>query len=150
MDLSIPRVLRRLFERDHKLLGLPSQKAYASILQTFRQQSVHAPVKANPGPMFEQWVGIELWNRLQYLGNGRLFHQRSRDGAEVDFIIEHSNRLTPIEVKWTEHPTLSDARHLLAFLREKPKEAKDGYVICRCPRPLQLHERITALPWFCL
>jgi predicted AAA+ superfamily ATPase len=107
-------------------------------------------VKANPGPMFEQWVGIELWNRLQYLGNGRLFHQRSRDGAEVDFIIEHSDRLTPIEVKWTEHPTLSDARHLLAFLREKPKEAKDGYVICRCPRPLQLHERITALPWFCL
>ena len=107
-------------------------------------------VKANPGPMFEQWVGIELWNRLQYLGNGRLFHQRSRDGAEVDFIIEHGGRLTPIEVKWTEHPTLSDARHLLAFLREKPKESKDGYVICRCPRPLQLHERITALPWFCL
>jgi predicted AAA+ superfamily ATPase len=107
-------------------------------------------VKANPGPVFEQWVGIELWKRLQYLGEGRLYHQRSRDGAEVDFIIDHGGKLTPIEVKWTENPTLSDARHLLVFLQEKSKESKHGYVICRCPRPLQLQENITALPWFCL
>jgi len=53
-------------------------------------------------------------------------------------------------VKWTENPALSDARHLLTFLDEKSKEAKHGYVICRCPRPLQLHDKITALPWFCL
>jgi predicted AAA+ superfamily ATPase len=106
-------------------------------------------VKANPGPVFEQWVGIELWKRLQYLGEGNLYHQRTRDGAEVDFIIERSGTLTPVEVKWTEHPAAGDARHLLAFLQEK-KTAHHGYVICRCPRPLQLHERVTALPWFCL
>ena len=107
-------------------------------------------VRANPGPLFEQWVGIELWKRLQYLGEGNLFHQRTKDGAEVDFIIERGNRLTPIEVKWTEHPTLSDARHLLTFLNEKPRQAKHGYIICRCPRPLLLSDKITALPWFCL
>ncbi|MCX6915532.1 MAG: DUF4143 domain-containing protein [Verrucomicrobia bacterium] len=107
-------------------------------------------VQANPGSVFEQWVGTELWKRLQYLGEGKLYHQRSRDGAEVDFVIEHSNQLTPIEVKWTEKPALNDARHLLTFLDEKSKEAKHGYVVCRCPRPLQLHEKITALPWFCL
>jgi predicted AAA+ superfamily ATPase len=107
-------------------------------------------VKAHPGPVFEQWVGIELWQRLQYLGAGKLYHQRSRDGAEVDFIIEHSGGLTPIEVKWTENPTVNDARHLLAFIQEKKPKAKHGYVICRCPRPLQLHDHITALPWFCL
>lgn len=107
-------------------------------------------VKANPGPIFEQWVGIELWNRLQYLDDGNLYHQRTRDGAEVDFIIERKGKLTPVEVKWTEYPTLTDARHLLAFLEEKPREAEHGYVICRCPRPMQLHEKITALPWSCL
>ena len=53
-------------------------------------------------------------------------------------------------MKWTEKPALNDARHLLTFLDEKPKDAKQGYVICRCPRPLQLHEKIMALPWFCL
>lgn len=107
-------------------------------------------VRANPGPLFEQWVGIELWKRLQYLGEGKLYHQRSRDGAEIDFIVEHGGTLTPIEVKWAERPHASDARHLLAFLREKPKDATHGYVICRCPRPLRLHDQITALPWFCL
>jgi predicted AAA+ superfamily ATPase len=107
-------------------------------------------VSANPGPVFEQWVGLELWKRLQYLGEGKLHHQRSRDGAEVDFIVEHGGALTPIEVKWTENPTASDARHLLTFLGERSKVAKHGYVICRCPRPLQLHDKITALPWFCM
>jgi predicted AAA+ superfamily ATPase len=107
-------------------------------------------VMANPGPLFEQWVGIELWKRLQYLRHGALHYLRTKDGAEVDFIIERENRLTPVEVKWTEHPDLSDARHLLTFLREHPKQAKHGYLICRCLRPLQLHDQVTALPWFCL
>ena len=107
-------------------------------------------VKASPGPLLEQWVGMELWKRLRYLGQGTLYHQRTKDGAEVDFVIQHKGRLTPIEVKWTENPTLSDARHMLTFLNENPKEAKQGYVICRCPRPLQLHDKVTALPWSCL
>ncbi len=107
-------------------------------------------VRANPGPLFEQWVGIELWKRLQYLGTGSLHYLRTKDGAEVDFIIQHGGRLAPIEVKWTERPTLTDARHLLTFLREHPKQAKHAYIICRCDHPLRLHERVTALPWFCL
>jgi uncharacterized protein len=109
-----------------------------------------AAIKANPGPIFEQWVGIELWKRLQYLGTGKLHYQRSKAGAEVDFIIQRAGRLVPIEVKWTENPTLSDARHLLAFLAEHPQRAHGGYIICRCPQPLALSKQITALPWFLL
>lgn len=68
-------------------------------------------VMANPGPIFEQWVGIELWKRLKYLGEGRLHYFRTKGGAEVDFIIEKGNLLVPVEVKWTENPNLQDARH---------------------------------------
>ena len=107
-------------------------------------------VRANPGPIFEQWVGIELWKRLQYLGTGSLHYLRTKDGAEVDFIVAHGGRLAPIEVKWTERPTSGDARHLLTFLREHPQKAKHAYIICRCDRPLRLHDQVTALPWFCL
>ncbi len=107
-------------------------------------------VKTNPGPFFEQWVGIELWKRLQYLGEGKLYHMRTKDGAEVDFIIERGGTLTPIEVKWSEKPGVQDARHLLTFMEEHPKLAKQAYIVCRCPRPMQLHEKVTALPWFCL
>ncbi len=107
-------------------------------------------VKANPGPLLEQWVGIELWKRLQYLGDGKLYHQRTKDGAEVDFVVERGGKLTPVEVKWTENPSTSDARHLRSFLAEERKEAIHGYIVCRCPRPLRIDENVTALPWFCL
>ena len=109
-----------------------------------------AAVRANPGPLFEQWVGIELWKRLQYLGGGKLHYLRSKAGAEVDFIVARGGRLIPIEVKWTEHPRPGDARHLRTFLNEHPKRASHGYVICRCSAPLALTERVTALPWFLL
>ena len=107
-------------------------------------------VKVDPGTMFEQWVGIELWIRLQYLGDGTLYYLRTRDGAEVDYIIERGETLTAVEVKWTQRPTASDARHVLTFLNEHPRQPGQGYVVCRCDRPLQLHERVTAIPWFCL
>ena len=107
-------------------------------------------VEAKPGPLFEQWVGVELWKRLQYLGEGRLFHQRTKDGAEVDFVVERGRSLIPVEVKWTTNPSSSDARHLRTFLDEKRQDAPRGYLVCRCPRPIQLEERITALPWWCL
>lgn len=109
-----------------------------------------ATVRSNPGPLFEQWVGLELWRRLHYLGQGELYYLRTRDGAEVDFVVEYKGRVTPFEVKWTERPVLSDARHLSAFLKEHPGQAKQGYLVCRSPRPLALADNITALPWFCL
>lgn len=109
-----------------------------------------AAVRVNPGPLFEQWVGIELWKRLQYLGGGRLHYLRSKAGAEVDFIIARDGRFTPIEVKWTERPALGDAKHVMSFMREHPKQARHGYLICRCSVPLALSENVTALPWSCL
>lgn len=109
-----------------------------------------AAVRADPGPLFEQWVGIELWKRLQYLGSGKLQYLRSKGGAEVDFIVVRGRRLIPIEVKWTENPTLEDARHLLGFMAEHPQAAPQGYVICRCRQPLALSAKVIALPYSCL
>ncbi len=105
-------------------------------------------MRASPGPLFEQWVGLELWKRLRYLDQGALSYYRTRDGAEVDFIVEAKGRFTPIEVKWTENPSPEDARSVVCFLADHPKKADRGFVICRCRRPTQLRERVTALPWF--
>ena len=102
-------------------------------------------VMANPGPIFEQWVGIELWKRLQYLG-GTLHHVRSKDGREVDYLAEINGKLFPMEVKWTDRPSRSDARHVAAFLANHP-QAGEGFVICRCARPQALCPGVVALPW---
>jgi hypothetical protein len=50
---SIPRVLRRIVERDRKLLGLPSRTAWVSILKTFQalldRTDVRAPARRPSG-----------------------------------------------------------------------------------------------------
>ncbi|MBM4036978.1 MAG: ATP-binding protein [Planctomycetes bacterium] len=107
-------------------------------------------VLGNPGAVLEQWVAVELWKRLQYLHGGQLYYWRTRGGAEVDFVLERAGRYTPVQVKWTERPSGSDARHILTFLAEHSERAERGYIICRCPRPMQLHERVVALPWWAL
>lgn len=107
-------------------------------------------VLADPGRYFQQWVGIELWKRLGYLGRGRLHHLRSKDGAEIDFIVEIDGAAIPVEVKWTERPRSEDARRAAAFLKERSHAADVGFVVCRVPRPELLCEGVIALPWFCL
>jgi hypothetical protein len=49
-------------------------------------------------------------------------------------------------VKWTERPNLGDAKHLLHFMEGEPKASK-GFVVCRCPRPMRLSDKILAIPW---
>lgn len=107
-------------------------------------------VRAQAGSLFEQWAGIEIWKRLRYMGQGRLHHLRTEDGSEVDFVIEMGEQLIPLEVKWTERPSIRDIRHVRTFLREHPRRAPRGWVLCRCARPMQLDDNIIALPWFCL
>jgi predicted AAA+ superfamily ATPase len=104
-------------------------------------------VRTDPGRFLEQWVGAELWKRLHYRGEGQLHYFATKDGAEVDFVVEDAGgAIIPIEVKWTARPTPKDARHLRRFIGETV-EAEEGYVICRCPRPQRLTDRVTALPW---
>lgn len=104
-------------------------------------------VNATPGPLFEHWVACQLWRRLSYEGSGTLSYFRTTDGAEVDFIVERSDEIIPIEVKWTETPAARDARHLRSFMREHVPRCKRGFVVSRCPHRLALNENITALPW---
>ena len=107
-------------------------------------------VRANPGPLFEQWVGLELWKRLKYLGHGSLHYYRTRAGAEVDFVVEREGRVIPVEAKWTERPGPADIRQLISFMGEQGRRVKEGFVVCRCDRPLHLAPRVTAVPWWML
>lgn len=107
-------------------------------------------VMANPGPLFEQWVGLELHRRIGYASRGGISYFRTRDGMEIDYIVEWDGHFIPIEVKWTENPDAKDARHLATFLSEHHERADQGYVVCRCPRPARLMDRVTAIPWWML
>ncbi len=102
---------------------------------------------ADAGNIFKQWVGAELYKRLSYSGQGRLSYFRTKAGAEVDFIIERDGGTIPVEVKWTKNPAMKDTRHLRNFIREQA-QAEKGFLVCRCPRPMQMTKEIKAVPWF--
>jgi len=103
--------------------------------------------KDQMGHLFEQYIGLELirFMRLFY-PRFSLKYWRDPSGPEVDWVIETPETYIPIEVKWTEVPTINDAKYLQIFLNEYSK-AKKGFIICQTPHPMKINETVTALPW---
>jgi len=105
------------------------------------------PGKIRMGELFEQYVGLEL---IRYARQShakiKIRFWRDADGPEVDWIIDKEKDLIPIEVKWTDSPSKRDTKNLDIFLREY-KKAKQGYVVCQTPNPIQLSPRIQAISW---
>jgi predicted AAA+ superfamily ATPase len=98
------------------------------------------------GDLFEQFVGLELIRLCRSRAPAaRVRFWRDPDGPEVDWVLEHEGAYLPIEVEMTDRPSLRDARHVLVFLEEY--KARRGFVLCTAPRPIQVHPRVTAIPW---
>ncbi|MFZ4616106.1 MAG: DUF4143 domain-containing protein [Rectinemataceae bacterium] len=104
-----------------------------------------------PLPQVRGWrCGRDRQPRGSHGALGSLSYFRTSDGAEVDFIIEKEGEIIPIEVKWSENPSLKDARHLKAFVTGHSSRCTRGNIVSRCPYVLELNERITAIPWWAL
>lgn len=98
------------------------------------------------GQLFEQFIGLEILHLARsYAKRITLNFWRDLEGREIDWILSYKNKILPIEVKWTNKPTLKDARHLKTFLNDYNLDK--GYIICRCNKPRKLDEQITAIPW---
>ena len=99
------------------------------------------------GGLFQQFVGLEFI-RLgrQAQPEVRVRFWRDPDGPEVDWVLTREDRCLPVEVKWSDAPAATDARHLETFLHEH-RSARGGLVVCRAPRRFQLARGIVALPW---
>ncbi len=99
------------------------------------------------GRLFEQWIGLELI-RFSHLSINpvKVNFWRDANGPEVDWVISTNEAVVPIEAKWTEYPTESDAKHLKLFKNEY-ENVKEAFIICRTPRTVKLTDGIYALPW---
>ena len=106
-------------------------------------------LRTEGGRLFEQWALAEIIHRAAGRSY-RVSFWRTRHGAEVDAVLETPRRDVPVEFRWTENPRPADARHLEIFLDAYSARAKEGYVVCRVPRPRKLTDRVTAIPWHSL
>lgn len=103
--------------------------------------------KTQLGRLFEQFVGLELLKNIRMQQERYSVHYwRDSSGVEIDWVLEGNNKYIPIEVKWTESPSINDAKHLRVFLQEY-KSSSHGFIICRTPRPMKITDNVTALPW---
>lgn len=98
------------------------------------------------GHLFEQFIGLELLHLARnHSKRMTLNFWRDLEGREIDWILSHENKILPIEVKWTDKPSIKDTRHLKTFLADY--NLTTGYIVCRCDKPRKLDKQITAIPW---
>ena len=96
--------------------------------------------------LFEQYLGTELiYHSRLSSPNIKIKYWRDSAGPEVDYVIDQAQTYTPIEIKWTDKPALSDARHLKKFIEEY--SVKQAYIVCRTPHRYKVAANIIALPW---
>lgn len=104
------------------------------------------PGSSSYGKAFEHFFILEVIRLNSYLRkNYRFYYLRSKDGAEIDLIIERPNdNPLLIEIKSTDNTSERDLRHL----KQYAKDFKDGELICICnetfPREV---DGIKILPW---
>jgi len=110
------------------------------------EEGTRPPLK-NLGMLFEQFIGLELVRRTKLTyDKSKIYFWHDANGPEVDWVIAQNDQLIPIEVKWTDSPTINDAKHLKSFCSEY-ENTSNSYVICRVPHKIKLSEKIFALPW---
>lgn len=99
------------------------------------------------GELFEHYVGNELIYQSQLLiPQLKVKYWRDSAGPEIDYVLDVANHYVPIEVKWSDQPNSSDAKHLIKFMDEYP-QAKQAYIVCRTPQRYKITDNVIALPW---
>lgn len=77
---------------------------------------------------------------------GRLYFWRTREGTEVDFVVEYGRRTIAIEVKMTNNLGYRDASGLRAFLDEHP-DTSAGLLLHGGREIKRMDQKIIAVPW---
>ena len=75
-----------------------------------------------------------------------IHYWRTRQGREVDFVIESGRRLLPVEVKAARGVTVSDAASMEAFMDERPQSAPFGVLLYSGEEARPLTARVLAVP----
>ncbi|HKH46721.1 MAG TPA: ATP-binding protein [Thermoanaerobaculia bacterium] len=155
-----PTILRHLglLEASYQLVRLPAFATNRTkrLIKTPKiywcdtALALHLAGETEPrGAHLENLVLNDLfaWRETQ-IPRSEIFYWRTTGGDEVDFVIEHQNRLLPIEIKTTEKPRLADARGLTVFRQEYPAESLPGLLLHGGREIGWIADGVLAAPWW--
>jgi predicted AAA+ superfamily ATPase len=117
------------------------------VLNTLERQLRSTPDKVRRGRLFEHFIVLETDRLLRYLStDGRAFFWRTKDGQEVDLLIEDRGVLiAAVEIKSSSVITPQYFSGLRAFADEHPSVPR--YVVADVPEGFELQDLATVLPW---
>ena len=100
------------------------------------------------GHIFENFVATELLKQLSFSDiRADLFHFRTSDGKEVDFIIEQANgSLAGVEVKARDAVTNKDFNGLKVLQQQSGKDFICGIVLYRGKKIVPFAQDLWAVP----
>lgn len=98
------------------------------------------------GQVFETFVFSELQKHLSYLQtSSQIFHYRTNDKKEIDFIIEIENQLLAIEVKQSSSVTKDDFKHIIDLQTRYDKKTL-GVVFYNGEMVIEFSDDLVAIP----
>lgn len=102
------------------------------------------------GAIFETFIFYELLKHISFSQeNVDLFHYRTVDKKEIDFILKSGDKIIAIEVKASSTVNKSDFKHIIDF-QNRSKNKVIGIVFYTGDYTLELSEQLIAIPmsWF--
>lgn len=92
----------------------------------------------------------EIYAQYEYAGKlkPKLYHYRTRGGAEIDLILETKSKLIGIECLTTMDISLYRQRGMKSFLEKYPHAS--GYFVAPVQTGFQLDKNVYVIPWNCI
>ncbi len=98
------------------------------------------------GQVYETYVFCELQKHLSYSQkNGNLYHYRTNDKKEIDFIIDIENKILAIEVKQSASVKKDDFKHIIDFQSRYHGKCL-GVVFYNGEMVVEFEENLVAIP----
>jgi predicted AAA+ superfamily ATPase len=149
LTLTVPPWFRNIGKR---LIKSPKAYLMDTNLVCFMLGCRLADIEKNDpnlfGHLLENFVATELLKQIaEPIHQAGLYHFRTGDGREVDFVIEFSDqKLVGIEVKSSDKVSLKDCAGLLELQEKTGSDFVMGCVLYRGQHILKMSDKLWALP----
>ena len=109
-----------------------------------KEQLLNSPYS---GQIFETYVFCELQKHLSYLQkSSQMFHYRTNDKKEIDFIIEIDNEILAIEIKQSSSVKKEDFKHIIDLQNKIDKKCL-GIVFYNGDMVVEFSDDLVAIPF---
>lgn len=100
------------------------------------------------GQIFETYIFCELQKHLSYLQKqAEIFHYRTNDKKEIDFIIEIDNQILAIEIKQSSSVKKEDFKHIIDLQNRYEEKKCLGIVFYNGDIVIEFSENLIAIPF---